>query len=221
MPDETPSPDDARPHPAHRSGDGESDARPEDDERSADTPPADVLGEAERLTRLAREAVDGSEAAAYRSHRAELLDEYGYTARVREDETRGVLVCHPAEWVEEGNVRPGRIDDLDRGVERPLSGPGDGADWEVVDDYNRGIVESVRAAHGDDHAANVAALADFTSNHYAKPIDDATRGELEEFLTDYYPRNAWPTPEQRDCVEKSVVLAFEAAGERAPIEQRR
>jgi hypothetical protein len=235
MPDETPSPDtpptdvvddDARLGDAvtdDASDAGGADARDDDPtgtERD-DAPPESVVDEAERLTRLARDAVVDEEAEAYRDHRADLLDDYDYSARVREDETRDVLVCHPAAWVAEGTIRTERIDDLDRGIERPLSGPGDAAEWDTIDEHNRDIVADVRAAHGEVHGANAAALADFMGNHYAKPIDDATREELVEFLDEYYPRNAWPTDEERAVVKESVCLVFDVADERCPIERPR
>jgi len=186
-----------------------------------DTPPAEAVEAAERLTRRAREAHTEAEAHAYRTDRDERLSDHDYVARVREDETRDVLVLHPAEWVDEGTVRPERVEDVDRGIEIPLSGPGETADWEVVEAHNRELVEAVREAHGDVHGDNAAALADFMGNHYAKPVESATRGELEEFFEEYYPRNAWPTDEQRAVVEKSVELVFDAAGERCPLIGRR
>jgi len=223
MPDETPAPDDTAhvdDNPAVETAvDGRDE--PTDPIDRADTPPAAVVDEAERLTRLAREATDEDEAAAYREDRDERLSEHDYTARVREDETRDVFVCHPDGWVEDGTIRPDRIEDLDRGIERPLSGPGEGSDWELIEDHNRDLVEAVREDHGDVHAANVSALADFMGNHYARPIESATRAELQEFLEEYYPRNAWPTDEQRAVVKESVCLAFDAADERCPIERPR
>jgi len=214
MPDETPDPTDEG-TPARevidRVEDGESDGD------GTDTPPDAAVEEAERLTRLAREAVDDGAAAAYREDRNSLLASHDYTARVREDETRDVLVVHPEEWKDGDEIRPERIDDLDRGIEVPLSGPGEGDDWTEIDEYNREIVASVRTEYGDVHGDNAAALADFMGNHYAKPIDDATAGELREFLDDYFPRNAWPTDEQRSVVEQSVKNAFDAADERCPL----
>ena len=186
-----------------------------------DTPPTDVVEAAKRLTRRAREAVDDAEAAAYRTDRDERLAEHGYTARVREDETRDVLVLHPDEWVADGQIHPERVDDVDRGIEVPLSGPGEADDWEVVDEHNRDLVATVREEHGEVHGANAEALADFMGNHYAKPIESATKAELQEFLTEYYPRNAWPTDEQSAVVEKSVQFAFDAADERCPLTERR
>lgn len=183
-----------------------------------DTPPAAVVEAAERLTRRAREAVDEAEAAAYLRDRDERLAGHGYTARVREDDSRDVLVLHPERWTEDGTIRTDRIEDIDRGVEVPLSGPGEADDWAAVDEHNRDLVATVREYHGEVHAANAAALADFMGNHYAKPIESATRSELLEFLEEYFPRNAWPTDEQRAVVEKSVRVTFDAADERCPLD---
>ena len=206
MPDETPDPSEA------------PDVLADDDGDPDDLPPERVVEEAERLTKLARDAVVDEEAEAYRADRDERLADHDYTARVREDDTRDVLVLYPEEWVEDGQIRTERVDDVDRGIEMPLSGPGRGDDWAEIDAYNRDVVADVREAYGDDHAANVSALADFMGNHYAKPIHDATAAELREFLDDYYPRNTWPTPEQRSVVEKSVGVAFDVGGERCPLE---
>lgn len=173
--------------------------------------PDDVIAEVERLTRLERRVVDPNEAAAYRENRDALLEEYGFEARVRSEDRRDVLVCHPAEWMEDGTVRSERIDDIDRAVERVLDGPGDEENWAEVDAHNREIVNAVRSDAGEVHAMNAAAFADFMSNHYVRPIGSATRTEVEEFLAEYYPRNAWPTTEQKAAVEESLTLVFDAA----------
>jgi hypothetical protein len=192
---------------------GEAD---EEGEADADAPgdvlPDAVAEEAERLTRLAREAVDDNESTAYRERRADLLAEHGYVARVRSDDTGDTLVMHPAEWLDEdGHVRLDRVDDVDRGVERPLSGPGDADDWASVEAHNRAVAARVEREHGPVHGANAHAFADFMGNHYAKPVERATPGEREEFLADYFPRNAWPTDAQRDAVERSLALVEEVA----------
>jgi hypothetical protein len=174
--------------------------------------PETVIDEAERLTRRAREAVDPNEAAAYREKRASLVAEYDFTARVREED-RDTLVLHPAEWVDDGRILPDRVDDLDRGIERPLEGPGEADEWEATEAHNRELAESVDAEHGSVHGANAHALADFASNHYAKPIDRLTGEELQEFYDEYFPRNAWPTDDQKAVVEESVQLVLETAGE--------
>jgi hypothetical protein len=170
--------------------------------------PGEVVDEAERLTRLAREASERAEAEAYREARSELLAEHGYEARVRED-GRDTLVCYPAEWVVDGTVRPDRVEDVDRGTERPLEGPGAAAEWDTVDEHNREVAAAVAERHGETHGANARALADFASNHYAKPIEDLSGDERAEFLEEYFPRNAFPTDDQRAVVEESLRLVFE------------
>lgn len=195
-----------------------------DDERQEDRPadgsrdqplPEAVVEEAERLTRLARETSDEAEAAAYRTDRDSLLVDHGYTARVR-SEDRATLVLHPEEWVEDGTVHPDRIEDIDRGIERPLEGPGSSEQWKTVAEHNRDLAENVAQAHGDTHGRNARALADFASNHYAKPIEQLAKEEVEEFLTEYFPRNAFPTDDQKTVVGESVQLCFETAGEQPP-----
>ena len=177
-----------------------------DDEPTAGTasPPEEAVEEAERLTRLAREAAVEEAAEAYRERREDLVDEHDFTARVRDgDDT---LVLYPDEWVEDGVVQFERIEDTDRAVEVSLSGPDHSAEWEGVEETNQAIVEAVERAYGPDHAANVRAFADFMGNHYLKCVDDATDSEREEFLTEYYQRNAWPSEAQESIVAESVDL---------------
>ncbi|WP_135302304.1 DUF7108 family protein [Haloarcula amylovorans] len=178
--------------------------------------PDDTTDEVERLTKLAREAVDEKAAAAYREDRDALLDEHDYTARIREEDTGEVLVCHPAEWVDDGVIRPERVEDTDRGVEIRLSGPEDPDEWDEVETANRTVVEEVQDEHGDVHGATADALADFMGNHYSKAIADATPEELAEFREEYFPRNAWPTDEQQSLLDESVRLTVEKAGGRIP-----
>jgi hypothetical protein len=197
----------------------EKDNTPSDDtaadEHHGTELPQSVVDRAERLSRLAREAVDDAEAEAYRERRADLVGEYGYAARVRvEDEA--TLVCYPEEWLEDGVVQTDRIEDTTRAVEVPLSGPGDPDEWRTVDQHNRELVERVREEHGEVHARNATAFADFAGNHYAKPVESLTETEMEEFLEEYFPRNAWPSEEQMEVVEQSLELVFETAGERVP-----
>jgi len=233
MPDETPEPtDDELPAgPSVRTNDdGDRPAEAPTDPASVladdaigrpDTLPEDVVDEAERLTRLAREATVEDEHDAYLDHRAELLATQEYTARIREDDTGDVLVLHPDEWVEDDTIRTDRIEDVSRGIEVSLSGPGASDDWAEIDAYNRAVVENVREEHGETHAENAAALADFAGNHYAKPVTELAAAELREFVEEYFRRNAWPTDEQRDVVTKSVELAFDVADERCPSWRRR
>ena len=174
--------------------------------------PDDVVDEAERLTRLTRRVGDPAEAAAYEDERDRLLGEYGFVARVREaDDT---LVCHPAEWLEDGVVRTDRIEDTSRAAEVTLSGPGSDP-WDEVEAHNAAVVERVREAATEDataHAANVRALADFAGNHYAKRLDALTPEEVAEFRTEYYPRNAWPSDRQRALLGSSLALVENVVG---------
>jgi hypothetical protein len=172
--------------------------------------PDDVRTTAERLTRRARRAAPEA-AAAHRARRDELLADHGYAARVREEDGDEVLVLYPLDWFEDGRVRPDRIGDLDRAVEIRLTGVGDPDDWDAVARHNREVAARVRERHGDVHGDNAAAFADFMSNHYAKPIEDATPEEVAVFLKEYFPRNAWPTDDQRTAVDESVERLVELA----------
>jgi len=178
--------------------------------------PGSVVEEAERLTRLARDAVDEEEAAAYRDRRGTLLDPHGYTARLRSGDRGEVLVLHPAEWVEDGAVDVELVDDVSRAVEVPLDGTGDPDEWEDVEAHNRELAEAVGAEHGPVHGANAHAFADFMGNHYARPIERATERQVREFLDDYFPRNAWPTDDQREAVGTTLELLFERVDRSTP-----
>ena len=167
--------------------------------------PEAVVTRALALTRRMREAVDDDERAAYREERDDLLADHGYAPRVREDGAGETLVLYPEEWVEDGVVQVDRIDDVDRGVERSLSGVG-GDDWAAVETHNRTVAERVAGEHGDAHGANAHAFADFMGNHYCKRVETATPAEREEFLKEYFRRNAWPTDDQRAVVERSLRL---------------
>ncbi len=118
--------------------------------------------------------------------------------------------------VDDGVIRPERVDDIDRGVEIRLSGPGDPDEWAEIDAANRAVVEAVTETHGETHGANAELLADFMGNHYAKPISEATPDEIQEFRDDYVRRNAWPTAEQQSALDQSIRLTVEEAGGRVP-----
>lgn len=178
--------------------------------RDVDLPP-EIIEEAERLTRLARTATDSGDRVDYRAERERLVAEHGYAARVREEDAREVLVLYPAEWLEDGVIRTDRIADTGRAVERPLSGPDDPENWDAVDAHNREVAARVADRHGPVHGANARAFADFMGNHYARRIESANDPEIAEFLTEYFPRNAWPTAEQRAAVETSIDLLFDTA----------
>ena len=178
--------------------------------------PEDVIEETVRLTRRERAAVDENERAAYLEAREKLLSAHGFRARIR-DREREVLVLYPEEWVEDGTVQLDRVEDVGRGIERPLEGVLDN-DWKTIDEHNTALAETVAEEYGPDHGANAHAFATFMGNHYLKPVEEATREELVEFLTEYYQRNVWPTDDQKAVVRESIHLVFECAGESAPLE---
>jgi len=198
---------------AEETSDSDSTHEPAPTEESSTTElPQPVVSQAERLTRLARRAVDENEIEAYRTERAELLEEYGFTPRIRNDDTGDVLVLHPEEWLDEGGIaRVGDIEDTDRAVERSLEGPGDPDDWDEVAAHNDELASTVREECGDVHGANAEAFVTFLSNHYAKRVESATPAEIEEFRTDYYVRNVWPTESQRCALEESLEKIFHVA----------
>lgn len=173
--------------------------------------PDEVVEEATRLTRLARDARDPDETAMYRDHRADLLDEHGFTARVREDDATETLVLHPAEWVEDGTIRPDRVKDVDRAVEVQVAGPESPDDWDAVEEHNRAVAVHVREEYGEVHGDNADAFADFMGNHYAKRVEAATSEERAEFLGEYFVRNAWPSENQKEVVERSLEYVEETA----------
>ncbi|MFB6121086.1 MAG: rnhA operon protein [Halobacteriaceae archaeon] len=179
--------------------------------------PDETVAAVERLTRLARRAVDEQEIAAYREERADLLAEYDYDCRVREEGQSVTLVCHPAEWLDdEGVVRFDAVEDTNRAVEVPLAGPGDPDEWSDVAEHNREIAREVREKHGDVHGDTAEAFAAFMSNHYARPVETAAEREIETFTEDYFRRNAWPSEEQEQSLEESLEILFEVAGRETP-----
>ena len=175
----------------------------------ADELPEDLRSEVERLTRLARDVPDPDEAAAHRERRDDLLSDHGYTARYREEDD--TLVLNPAEWFEDGVARVDRMDDLSRAVELPLTDAGADDEWRDVEAHNAELVDLVDAEYGPVHAANARAFADFVGNHYTRTVESVSGREVREFLEEYYPRNAWPTDEQKAVVEMSLRHLFSVA----------
>jgi hypothetical protein len=173
--------------------------------------PADVIDRAVTLTRHARAAVDENERNAYLEARSDILAEHGYEARVRTGDTGETLILHPKEWIDEGTAQLDRIDDTNRAIERSLSGPGTGENWAEIDEHNQKIAAMVGERHGEIHGETATAFAAFMSNHYSKTIEEATPAEREEFKTEYFPRNAWPTDEQREQLDRSMQLIFRTA----------
>lgn len=178
--------------------------------------PESVVATAEQLTRQAEASEDPDARRPFIEERDRLLGAYGYAAWLRKDDRSAVLVCYPARWVQEGTVRFEEVDDLDRAVERPLWPTGDEEDYEQVAAHNRRVVERVHARAGGVHAANAEAFAVFMSNHYVRRVDEATSRHVTEFLDEYYPRNAWPTEEERATITESLRLVFEVVDQPPP-----
>ncbi|MDB9301553.1 hypothetical protein PN417_11450 [Halorubrum ezzemoulense] len=192
-----------------------------DDERVPDVP-VEAVDEAERLTRLAREAESAEptpeiEQAAdqYRERRDALAAEYGYTARVRDEDD--ALVLYPDEWMDDGTVQLDRVEDTERAVEVSLSGPGDADRYREVAAYNEAVAGAVAEREADVHARTAETFAAFMSNHYVRPVDDATPAMRTEFREEYLVRNGWPTDEQLAAVDESLsVIESVAAGVDGP-----
>lgn len=188
---------------------------PTDRDESADgrvpDVPADIVEEAERLTRLARQTDDDAAAAFYRKRRDELVADHEYVPRLRdEDDT---LVLYPAEWMEEGTVQVDRIETTDRAVEVSLSGPGDADRYEAVAAYNEAVADAVADARDPVHADTAESFAAFMSNHYVRAVDDATPDMREEFCTEYLPRNGWPSDEQLAVLNESLSVIESVAAD--------
>ncbi len=180
--------------------------------------PEDVVDRAAELTRRARRATDDREAEAYRRERADLLADHEFAARLKREGDRTVLVLHPSEWLVDGRVDVERVQDVSRGVEVPLSGPGDAGDWAEVEAHNRDLAEAVADEHGEPHGATAHAFADFASNHYAKPVEATTADEVAEFRTEYFPRNGFPSDDQLAALGESLRLVYEAADAEPPLD---
>lgn len=189
-------------------------------------PPETVIREALRLTRLARRAPETtdetstgaeetlSSAASYRQAREELLEPYGFTARTRTDADSVTLVCYPDEWVSAGTVDLAAVEDTDRAIERQIEGTGTDDEWDAVADHNTQIAEQVAKRYGSPHAETAAAFGTFMANHRVRRIETATAADIREFVTDYFPRNCWPSSDQRSVVNQSVRLSLETARNR-------
>lgn len=199
----------------------DQEAAAEPDERIPDIP-EDAVAEAERLTRLARAAEERqgetasgfeddalAEAEAYREQRETLVADHEYESRIREEDD--TLVLYPEEWLEDGVVQFDRIEETERAVELQLSGAGDPEQWQEIAAYNDALAETVAEEYGDAHGANASAFATFVSNHYAKQVERVTPDEVQVFLTEYYPRNAWPSEAEASLVEESVQKMFAVA----------
>ncbi|MFB6198554.1 MAG: rnhA operon protein, partial [Halobacteriaceae archaeon] len=173
-----------------------------------DIPPEDV-DKIVRLTKLSLRATDPDEAEAYREHRDSIAEDHEYLVRLRDGDT---VICHPEEWLDdEGKIKMNAIDDTDRAIEREFDTGRADESWERIDSHNKDIARRVFEEYGATHGENAKAFADYMSNHVAKRVEDASSTEIDVFLRDYYPRNAWPSDEQRTLVVKSIRHMLEIA----------
>lgn len=143
-----------------------------------------------------------------RKRRAELARQFGFRVRVRRDEAARIVVLYPREWVEGGTVVIDRIDDIDRAIEIPLFTGQSDAKWEQIEQFNRRVVERVKDQYGGVHGENAATFADFVGNHLAKRISEVTQSEIDEFRSEYFVRNAWPSDRQEQEIERSLELIY-------------
>jgi len=164
--------------------------------------PVDIVDEAERLTRLARRTDDDAAAGFYRERRDELVRGYDYVPRLRSDDD--TLVLYPDEWMADGTVQLDRIETTERAVEVSLSGPGDADRFQEVAAYNDDVAAAVAEREADVHADTARTFAAFMSNHYVRPVDDATPDMRAEFREEYLVRNGWPSEEQLAIVDESL-----------------
>jgi hypothetical protein len=180
--------------------------------------PEQVIAFAIAATRAARRGTH-PDPSSLRSRRDDRLARHGYRARVREDRDGPVLVCYPDSWIEDGTVRPSAVESTADAIERPLWGEAEAA-WDAIAAHNRALAETVGERHGQVHAANVAAFGTYLANHHEARIEHATATQVETFLAEYFPRNAWPSDEQRATVENSLEYVFELVDPPAPLPDR-
>jgi hypothetical protein len=178
---------------------------------SDDSLPETVVERVTQLTRWARRATE-PDATEYRDVGNDYSQSVG-TLRVFGRGNRHARAL--PRGMGRGQHRPAdRIDNLDRGVEQPLEGSSE--DWAVVNEHNRELAATIDTEHGPVHGANALALAEFAGNHYGSRIEHLSKTALTEFLTEYFPRNVWPSAEQKDVVEESIRLTFDATDEPVP-----
>lgn len=179
--------------------------------------PRAVVETARAMTRAVRRGTH-ADPESLRRRREQLLARYGYAGRVREEESGPVLVCYPADWVEDGVYQPEAVTSTDEAVERSLWSTDRDDDWETVAAHNRDLAATVRDRHGEVHGANAAAFGIYMANHHAVRVEAATAEQVRDFLEEYYPRNAWPSTEEAAAVRQSLERLFAAAGEPFPLE---
>ena len=173
---------------------------------------------ARAMTRVMRRDTH-PEPEAIRDRRETLLGRYGYAARVREDEAGPVLVCYPDDWLEDGTLQPDRLESTENAVEGRLTRAHHGDGWAGIDAHNHALADRVSEAYGEPHGDNAATFGIYLANHHEVPVEGATATHVEDFLEEYFPRNAWPSEAQRAAIETSLRHLFGIAGEPFPVER--
>ncbi|MDZ7688361.1 MAG: rnhA operon protein [Halobacteriales archaeon] len=165
----------------------------------------DWVNETARLTRVALSDDDEMREEA-RTRRDEIAGERGYEARLRDD---GVLVLHPAEWLDNDGVVDLEAFDADEAYEVPLDGEGYGEARSSNDTLLDGF-EEMDGTEEDD-VFNARAFAEFCENHHATAVENVSEEHVREFLEDYYVRNVWASDEAEERVEESLRLLLREA----------
>jgi hypothetical protein len=162
----------------------------------------DWVNETARLTRV---ALSGDEEACER--RDAVAEEHGYETRVRED---GVLVLHPADWLDEDGVIDMGKFDADEAYEVPLDGRG----YDEARDANDALLDTFEEKDVvcEEDVFNARAFVEFCENHHATAVENAGEKHLSEFLNDYYVRNVWASETAEERVEESLRLLLREAG---------
>jgi hypothetical protein len=161
----------------------------------------DWVNETARLTRV---ALSGDDEACER--RDTLAAEHGYEARVRED---GVLVLHPADWLDEDGVVDMEKFDADEAYEVPLDGRG----YDEARDANDSLLDTFEE-NGEvceEDVFNARAFVEFCENHHATAVENVGEEHLSEFLDEYYVRNVWASDAAEERVEESLRLLLSEA----------
>jgi hypothetical protein len=159
----------------------------------------------DEAARLSRVALSGDDEA--RERRDALAEEHGYEARVRED---GVLVLHPADWLDEDGVVDMEAFDADEAYEVPLNGRGYGEARDANDSL-LGEFEEGEGAREED-VFNARAFAEFCENHHATAVENVGEEHVCEFLNEYYVRNVWGSVVGEVRVVESLWLLLDEAG---------
>lgn len=140
--------------------------------------------------------------------RDRLVRSHGHRARLRLDDM--VLVLYPEEWVEDGEVRFEEVEDVDRALEVELEPE---KEWGEAHSENKELLSEFGERVEDHHVYNARVFTEFLENHYSISVMDARQEHVNEFLEEFYPRNAWPSRQARVCVDESVEMFLEFARE--------